>query len=490
MPRLLTAAAGVVSLSLIACTGSVTPSYGAMACPEPCACPSGASGTRACLPDAVGYGLCEGCTATDAPWSKNFGAPALWGDGRVGAVAADDGVLAVTWVGSNLGAASQSRLRRFDPAGNALWDEGIDLVRDVAVDADGSVVVAFDIAGGASSILGMPVSCASDACAALARIGANGTPVWVQTLGADGGWAFVNIDTLRIAADGRIAVSGAFSGTLDLGNGPIAADVGQGQTIFVATLTADGVPVWSRAVHFYYPLDGTFGGWIYVDMAVSPAGDVLIAGASDAPLDYGAGMVQPASLHSSFFARYDPAGNVVHGGVLASDGTWPIAVAVDGAGNAVLAVWIRGTFDLGGGAMGTAGKDQLYLLKLDPTGHFLGGAPIAEGSAGDPSVAVDGAGHVWLCGSVRGSLTVGGAPVQPVSKSDVLLLELDPAGNLLSQRQFGTSGSSACGRIRIGPAGVPAISGWMDGSIDFGQGLLQAVGSFDMFVAKLGPGGL
>jgi hypothetical protein len=86
-------------------------------------------------------------------------------------------------------------------------------------------------------------------------------------------------------------------------------------------------------------------------------------------------------------------------------------------------------------------------------------------------------------------MTVAGAMVQPVSESDVLLLELDPTGNLVKQRQYGTTGQLDCGGIRFSPTGVPAIFGTMTGSVDFGQGPLQAAGPVDGFIAKLGPGG-
>jgi hypothetical protein len=234
-----------------------------------------------------------------------------------------------------------------------------------------------------------------------------------------------------------------------------------------------------------------FEGWNFVDMAVSSTGDMLISGESDAPLDYGAGVMQPVAPHNGFFARYDPAGNVLHGALLPSETISPIGVAVDAADNTVVAAWTNGTFDLGGGAMGTPGEDELYLIRLDPSGHFISGKSIAEGSGASDGfgAAVDGAGNAWLCGAVVGPITVGGAPVEPVSQSDVLLLKLDPAGDVASQRQFGTSGSSHCGSIRLGPTGVPVISGGMTGSIDFGQGLLHTIGSGDVFIATLGPGG-
>jgi hypothetical protein len=265
-------------------------------------------------------------------------------------------------------------------------------------------------------------------------------------------------------------------------------------TIFVAELTPDGAAVWSRAIHFFPTSPGDNSGWLYVDMAVSPTGDMFIGGGTHLPVDYGAGMV-PVSTDSTFFARYDPAGNVIHGGVLPAYPNPVPSVAVDAAGNALLALELAGTFDLGAGAMGTSGDVQLYLARLDPKGHLLSATALTEPIGGVLTsdlwfggVAVDVTGNTWLCATVSGSpITVAGTTVQPVAKEDILLLELDPAGNLVHERQFGTTGSSECWGIRLGPTGVPAIFGTMNGSVDFGQGLLQAMGTTDGFIAKLGP---
>src|SRR6185437_3169468 len=109
------------------------------------------------------------------------------------------------------------------------------------------------------------------------------------------------------------------------------------------------------------------------------------------------------------------------------------------------------------------GEDDLLLLRFDPTGKLLSGTPIAQ-AAGFPTpfnAAVDGAGNTWLCGSIPEPLTVEGKMVQPVSQVDLLLLEIDGAGHIATQRQLGTSGGSYCDRIRLGPTGVPVISGYM-----------------------------
>lgn len=478
---------------------------GVNACPQPCACPAGGSGTRACVPEGPAYGLCVGCTAPDAPWSKTFGAPALVGNSKLGAVAGDDGVLAVTWNFDNtapdLGDVDPIHLRRFDPAGNPLWDEGIHTVRDAAVDADGSVIVAFSIDGDAPvSLLGTEVACAASVagsgCGGLARIGADGTLAWVRTLEAQGDKPWVWLDTLRIAGNGRLVVSGMFHGTIDLGSGPLAPNA-EGQGVFVAELMADGAAAWGRAVHFFYPPGSSFKGWYWVDVAVSPAGDVVVAGKTQAPVDLGDGVMMPAfGYENGFFGRYDAAGNVVHRGVFAAPDTsgFP-TVAVDAAGNTVVASWVRGPFDLGGGTTGAPGQLQLYLARFDPTGSLLGGKTIAEVPSGQGNIdfafplAIDAADNAWLCGSMAMPFALDGALVQPVSQGDALVLQLDPAGNLVSHWQFGTTGWLDCDGIRVGPGGVPVINGHLTGSVDFGQGLLQSTGDADAFIAKLGPGG-
>lgn len=493
MTKLTALAAGVSLLAMAACGGSVNLVPGASTTGGTTTTTSstGTGGTATTTSASTG-----GTPAPDLPWSKSFGAPGIFTRGAVTRVNTDDSVVATSEAVQQSGLpAPPYHLRQFDPAGDEVADVVLDDQHLSALDADGSTVVALPVSDGASTtVAGTQVACEGGLpCTVLARVGADGTLAWARTVEAQGSSPFASIDQVQITAGGRIAVTGVFTGTLDLGAGPLSSDGGT-PTLYAAELSSDGAAVWSRAIRFLLP-PGPSSPWsLALGMAVSPTGDLIIGGYSAVPIDFGDGVVQAVSGPSGYFARYDTAGNVVHRGIVPSPGAyWDAHVATDGAGNAVLAAWIHGTFDLGGGTTGTPGENQLYLVRFDPAGNLLGSHMIAAG-ADYPDLTVfhlaaDAAGDAWLCGDTGSPITLGGTPVQSVSQRDILLLKIDPAGNLVAQRQFGTTGKLACYSLVLGPTGVPVICGTMTGSADFGQGLLQAVGTADMFIAKLGPGG-
>src|SRR5262249_47559744 len=54
-----------------------------------------------------------------------------------------------------------------------------------------------------------------------------------------------------------------------------------------------------------------------------------------------------------------------------------------------------------------------------------------------PSTAVDGAGNVLLTGFFDGSVDFGGGPLTSAGWSDIFVVKLDPAGNHLWSKRFG-----------------------------------------------------
>ena len=96
-------------------------------------------------------------------------------------------------------------------------------------------------------------------------------------------------------------------------------------------------------------------------------------------------------------------------------------------------------------------------------------------------------GDFWLGGSAVPGMTFAGKPVQSTSMSDVLLLHYDPTGAPVALRQFGSKGMQTADSMVFSKLGVPVIEGRLEGTADFGQGPLSAVGDSDVFIAKLGP---
>ncbi len=113
---------------------------------------------------------------------------------------------------------------------------------------------------------------------------------------------------------------------------------------------------------------------------------------------------------------------------------------------------------------------------------------IAQQQAHD--VATDADGNVYVAGSFSQTVDFGGGDLVSAGGTDVFLAKLDPAGNHLWSKRFGSAGiyQEAFG-VAVDAAGNPVIVGYFDGTIDFGGSLLTSAGLLDAFVARFDPSG-
>jgi hypothetical protein len=110
-------------------------------------------------------------------------------------------------------------------------------------------------------------------------------------------WTAPGATILDMAANaaGELLVLGGFSGTVDLGGGPIMGEGGQGTT-FVMKRDPQGNYLWAK----------TFtanGGFIPTSIAADPAGGALFTGSFFGALDLGGG---PLMQSGAFLARFSP----------------------------------------------------------------------------------------------------------------------------------------------------------------------------------------
>ena len=126
------------------------------------------------------------------------------------------------------------------------------------------------------------------------------------------------------------------------------------------------------------------------------------------------------------------------------------AVAADAAGNVLVAgSFNSASLDLDSGPgtylLSNVGGYDGYAAKYDPTGNLLWGIQIGgTGNGAGTEVASDGAGNVLIAGSFAGSVEIGalGQPHLTLTNGgsrEGFLAKLDPAGNALWARTFGTA---------------------------------------------------
>jgi hypothetical protein len=198
-----------------------------------------------------------------------------------------------------------------------------------------------------------------------------------------------------VDAAGNVLVTGAFSGTTDLGGGPLTS--AGGRDIFVAKLDTEGGHVWSA--RFGDAAANQEGQAIGADAA----GNILISGVFDGQVDFGTGPLSAAScpkevwcLTSGFVVKLEAGGRALWG-----TARGPVrelsGIAADVDGNVVVS---------GAEPGGVPSYRMPLLLVFDSEGDELwerGEWPLSGVGAGR-RVAVDPCGDLLWSLSVRPSL--------------------------------------------------------------------------------------
>ncbi len=310
---------------------------------------------------------------------------------------------------------------RFDAAGNHVWskrfgDSTHQYGQRVAVDPSGNVVIAGSFYGALTFGVTVLVS-AGNIDAFVAKLDANGNPVWAKRFGGIDGDA---AEGLALDAMGRPRVVGRFNGVADLGAGLVAS--AGGSDAFVTGLDAAG------AVQFV----SAFGdaadqiGW---SAATDAAGNVIVAGSFAGTLDLGGGPLVASGSSNLFVGKLSPSGAHIASKRFgeAMSFTSGVDVDVDGAGNVLLtADFFEGTIDFGGGPVGWGGGYDVVVAKLGPMLAHVYGKRFGDSSTQTRGqIAADPSGNALVIGSFAGSVDFGGGALTG-GNIDVFVAKLGP----------------------------------------------------------------
>jgi hypothetical protein len=186
----------------------------------------------------------------------------------------------------------------------------------------------------------------------------SGNLAWMKSFGSSSG----NEAPTGVAvdnADNSIVITGAYTGPVDFGNGPLPINTGY-TPIFLAKFSQTGSHIWSRG----FLTTGKSTG-----VTIDRIGDVVVTGYFQQTVDLGNGSVTAAGLQDIFVAKYAAAnGNYVwddrFGGTGFDRGN---AVTVDGStNNVVVTGYFQQTVDFGGINLTSAGNTDIFLLELTP----------------------------------------------------------------------------------------------------------------------------
>lgn len=228
---------------------------------------------------------------------------------------------------------------------------------------------------------------------------------------------------------------------------------------------------------------------------VNPAGDIVISGFGEGTVDLSDSASANDTVVGDFLARFDRSGAFVFGKELPS--AIMLDTQFDSQGNILLGGALYDDANFGGDTLKCMGQDCSFVAKLGPSGEHLWSKPFGSNEIGHASrvvIAPDREGNVYMSGYFSDTWDFGGGPVtakEPDGKGDAFLVKLDPDGNYVWGKYFGSGSPQNIFRIAVDGSGNVVIGGHFFGSIDFGAGTLYASSTLvrDIVVAKFSPDG-
>jgi hypothetical protein len=223
-------------------------------------------------------------------------------------------------------------------------------------------------------------------------------------------------------------------------------------------------------------------------VAADENSNVFLIVAADSLVSFGATWVGPGTV----VAALDRDGKELWSRLLFTSGS---AIVTDVESTHDRGVVMTGQFssavNFGGGPMTPAGAEDIFVVKLDASGvvawqRSYGDRRSQRGIA----LAVDTDDNIVVTGSNAGVTDFGDGPISSNGNDDIFVVKLDHAGQHLWSRGFGQIGFQEGLSVAVGPDGEVALATRLyAGGIDFGGGLITAVGNEDIVMAMLDASG-
>ncbi|MEY3443654.1 MAG: hypothetical protein RLZZ519_1935 [Bacteroidota bacterium] len=277
------------------------------------------------------------------------------------------------------------------------------------------------------------------------------------------------------------------------------------------------VPLMAMVVHAQTPgldwantISSTTGVSEVNEVVIDPAGFVYSVGGFVGVVDFDPGVgttpgTTPNGIWHGFVQKLDTNGNFIWARVFpGNDFTWLESIALDAAGNVLIAGSFSGTTDFDPGAgvanITSVGIQDMCLLKLNASGIYQWSKRV--GAAGRFCIPymlkADAAGGMVTVGNFDGPMDfnpgAGTVNLAPVGLEDVFVQKLDAAGNYVFAKKFGGGDYESAETVNIDAAGNLFTSGsFFSSTVDFDPGgptvNVNLLGLEDFFIQKMNSAG-
>jgi len=310
----------------------------------------------------------------------------------------------------------------------------------------------------------------------VAKLDINGNWLWAKQAGGTNG-----DDCYGIAIDtnDNSYVTGIFSESATFGTTTLTSS---GYfDIFVAKIDHNGNWLWAKQA-------GGTGLDFGYSIAVDTNDNSYVTGIFSESATFGTTTLTSSGYYDIFVAKLDSNGNWLWAKQAWGTGeNVDFSIVVDANGNSYITGCFSGNSTFGTTTLTSSGYYDIFVAKMDSNGNWLW-AIQAGGTDNDfgYGIAVDANGNSYATGSFSESVTFGTTTLTSSGYEDIFVAKLDSSGNWLWAKQAGGTDYDDGNGIAVDDNGNSYVTGYYEGSATFGATTLTSIGSWDIFVAKLG----
>ncbi|MBL7895742.1 MAG: SBBP repeat-containing protein [Bacteroidia bacterium] len=333
------------------------------------------------------------------------------------------------------------------------------------------------------------------------KLDAAGNFIWAKQLGGskdDIGYSIIVDNSNNIYSTGNFIDTADFDPGVSVYN-LIAKG---GLDIFVSKLDSSGNFIWAKK------FGGNSDDYSY-SIVTDASGNVFTTGEFTDTTDFDPSfsvfnLISASPYFNSFISKLDPSGNFAWakmiGGTRENAGS---SIKLNATGDVFVAGPFSGTADfdpsLSTYTLNTNLFFDIFVLKLDGSGNFVWAKQMG-GTSNDyaTSLSLDNSGNVYTTGIFRNSAdfdpNVGTYNLTSVGFEDIFVSKLDPAGNFIWAKSFGSTQQDNGASVAVDGLGNVYTTGFFESicNFDFGNSnfSLSSFGGWDAFVCKLSQGTL
>ncbi|NUQ75039.1 MAG: hypothetical protein HUU21_15925 [Polyangiaceae bacterium] len=227
-------------------------------------------------------------------------------------------------------------------------------------------------------------------------------------------------------------------------------------------------------------------------MAIDKAGNVIVAGAMKGTVDFGGGPITSPPNGAYFVTKMDAGGKHLWTKLFGESTDQSISVNTDADGNVLIACSSSAKIDFGGGFLYGAGSSDVFIAKLSNDGDHLWSNVFGDaGYDRVSSIGVSSQNTIVIAGDFSGTITFGAETLTNNDNfTDIFTAGLTSNGSIAWAKNYSCTASLGAVRMALRTDDTIILGGVFFGKeVSFGGGALPSAGGTEIYVAALDPMG-